>query len=143
MFKDRKVANEYQALYVDFCNGATIDDVRDKELFIVYDEVLPDLYVRVEVNGKYVEFVDYDIYANRLQKVKLVFPNGAELECDIVDIRECERCNSLYNLVWEEPMIQIDWNGLPFQLSLVDILEQGVKAFVVNYSFEKEYDINE
>ena len=139
MMRGRMKKKEYESLYVDFCERACLEDVKGREIFVIYDEILPDMYVNISVNGKYVNAIDYDIYANRLRSVSIGFPSGAKFIYEISRIKICERHDRLYDLKWEEPMIMLNLNGLEIEVSIIDLINQGIKVYLDDYSFEKEY----
>ena len=130
---------EYEMLYVQFCNSVDFDDVKGKELFVLYDEILPDLYVCIDVNGRFVRSINYDIYAQRLKSVMIKYPNGVSEVYGIKKIVEKERYDELYSLSWEEPIIELEINGLGIEVSIVDLLEQGIKIYINDYNFDKEF----
>lgn len=136
---ERRRKKEYESLCVDFCERACIEEVKGREIFVIYDEVLPDMYVNISVNGKYVNAIDYDIYANRLKSVSIGFPSGAKFIYEISRIKVCKRHDRLYDLEWEEPMIMLNLNGLEIEVSIIDLINQGIKVYLNDYSFEKEY----
>lgn len=139
VIRGRMKKKEYESLYVDFCERACLEDVKGREIFVIYDEILPDMYVNIGVDGKYVNAIDYDIYANRLRSVSIGFPNDERFIYKITRVRVCERHDRLYDLKWEEPMIVLNLNGLEIEVSIIDLISQSIKVYLNDYSFEKEY----
>ncbi len=119
------------------------EEILNKEMTVIYDEILPDLYVNIELNdvvrNKYdiskkckINSVLYDVYADRIKRVKVVFVDGT---IGIYDVNYIEksRDDELYCCTWQVPMIKIEFGGVSLDVSLLDLMNKGVKVFIKEY----------
>ena len=92
------------------------------------------MFIKIPIEGN--EFVDsimYDIYSKRLYKVELHFPNGIKETLNIVGELDRYEHDEVFDidLEWQEPLVGIEHYGI--QVSLFDLIHQGVKAYIVDY----------
>lgn len=126
---------EYKRAYLDFCAKASMEHIYGKELLIIYDDILPDLYVNIDEYKKVNNGINYDIYADRLKKVTIMFPRMGEVH-SISRVVEKEYKDCFYDITWQEPMITVDYLGMEVELSLIDLMERGIKVYIEDYDFE-------
>ena len=126
---------EYKRAYLDFCAKASMEHIYGKELLVIYDDILPDLYVNIDEYKKVNNGINYDIYADRLKKVTFMFPRMGEVH-SISRFVEKERRDCFYDITWQEPMITVDYLGMEVELSLIDLIERGIKVYIEDYDFE-------
>lgn len=139
--KDRKKSEKEEIkLYTIFCEKATEEYIRRKEITIIYDEIIPDMFVKIPVkDNKYVEEIKYDIYADRIKRIRVKFPNGKRETFKISKIEEKIHKDGLYSVSWLEPYIVIKYCGMNIELSIIDlILDEGVKVYLLEYDLNKE-----
>ena len=131
---EEKKKEEYLKEYLNICKTITNDLLFNKEIIIEYDENLPDMYALIPIkNNEYVDIVKYDLYVKRLYKVELHFPNGVEETFNIVGELDRYEHDEVFDidLEWQEPLVGIEYYGI--QVSLFDLIHQGVKAYIVDY----------
>lgn len=126
---------EYNKEYVKFCAIADLEKIKGKELYIIYDDILPDMYVNIKTDNKFADAIDYDIYADRLKRVRIVFPNGDIQYSYINKVDKESRNDELYTLTWEVPKVSILWHGLDIYISIIELIERDVKVYVEDYEF--------
>ena len=131
--KERKL-KEYIKEYQRVCNTITESDIYNKEIILEYNDEVPDMFIEISIEGN--EFVDsimYDIYSKRLYKVELHFPNGIKETLNIVGELDRYEHDEVFDidLEWQEPLVGIEHYGI--QVSLFDLIHQGVKAYIVDY----------
>lgn len=126
---------EYKKAYLDFCAKASMEHIYGKELLVIYDDILPDLYVNIDEYRKVNNGINYDIYADRLKKVMVMFPRMGEVH-SISRVVEKEHRDCFYDITWQEPMITVDYLGMEVELSLIDLIERGIKVYIEDYDFE-------
>ena len=120
-------------------------DIEGKELIVMYDDILPDLFIRIPMNtdikDRYdihipkkvdIPYIHYDVYAENIKKVRLEFPNG-DIEYFNTYWKEDNRDDEFYCCTWEIPMINIEYNGVELELSLLDLIDKGVKVYIEKY----------
>ena len=125
---------EYNKVYRELCDTITEDDIYYKEIILEYDDGVPDMFIKVPIEGnEYIKEVLYDIYSKRLYKVELHFPNGKEETFNIVGELDRYEHDEVFDidLEWQEPLVGIEYYGI--QVSLFDLIHQGVKAYIVDY----------
>lgn len=139
--KEDKKEKKYLMAYNKICNEIENEDIIGRELYIIWDEILPDLYVNIPVKGnRYISNVDYDIYAFKIKRVKIKFPNGKSEVYNIDRVIEKEVDDGMYCCTWEEPMIKVNWNGLMMDVSLIDLLKMdNVKIFIDDYNLDRRF----
>lgn len=121
------------------------EDIVGKEMIVIYDDILPDLFINMPMNddvkSRYdisipkkidIEYVLYDVYAENIKRVKVEFPNG-DVEYFDTYYREGSRDDEFYCCVWEIPMITMEYNGVPLELSILDLIDKGAKIFIEKY----------
>lgn len=131
---EEKKKEEYLKEYLNICKTITNDLLFNKEIIIEYDENLPDMYALIPIkNNKYVDIVKYDLYVKRLYKVELHFPNGVKETLNIVGELDRYEHDEVFDidLEWQEPLVGMEHYGI--QVSLFDLIHQGVKAYIVDY----------
>ena len=131
---EEKKKEEYLKEYLNICKTITNDLLFNKEIIIEYDENLPDMYALIPIkNNEYVDIVKYDLYVKRLYKVELHFPNGVEETFNIVGELDRYEHDEVFDidLEWQEPLVGMEHYGI--QVSLFDLIHQGVKAYIVDY----------
>ena len=131
--KERKL-KEYIKEYQRVCNTITESDVYNKEIILEYNDGVPDMFIEIPIEGnEFVDSVMYDIYSKRLYKVELHFPNGKEETLNIVGELDRYEHDEVFDidLEWQEPLVGIEYYGI--QVSLFDLIHQGVKAYIVDY----------
>lgn len=126
---------EYIKEYSKVCNTITQDMIYKKRIILEYDDGgLPDMFIEVPIEGnEFVDSVMYDIYNRRLYKVELHFPNGIEETFNIVGELYRYEHDEVFDidLEWQEPLVGIEYYGI--QVSLFDLIHQGVKVYIVDY----------
>lgn len=120
------------------------EDIVGKEIIVVYDDILPDLFVDIpmdnDVKNRYgiekiengINSVLYDVYAESIKRVKVEFPNG-DIEYFDTYYKRDSRDDEFYCCVWEIPMITMEYNGVPLELSILDLIDKGAKIFIEKY----------
>lgn len=131
--KKKEYIKEYQRV----CDTITESDVYNKQIILEYNDEVPDMFIEISIEGN--EFVDsimYDIYSKRLYKVELHFPNGKEETFNIVGELDRYEHDEVFDidLEWQEPLVGIEYYGI--QVSLFDLIHQGVKAYIVDYDLK-------
>ena len=131
--KERKL-KEYIKEYQRVCSTITESDVYNKEIILEYNDGVPDMFIEIPIEGnEFVSSIMYDIYSKRLYKVELHFPNGKEETFNIVGELDRYEHDEVFDidLEWQEPLVGIEYYGI--QVSLFDLIHQGVKAYIVDY----------
>ena len=128
-------------------NNYVSEDIEGKELIVIYDDILPDLFIWIPMNDdvkdKYdiyipkkvvndIPYIHYDVYAENIKKVRLEFPNG-DIEYFDAYWKEDNRDDEFYCCTWEVPMVNIEYNGVELELSLLDLIDKGVKVYIEKY----------
>ena len=135
--------DEYVVISLISSNMKHNEEILNKEILVIYDEILPDLYVNIELNDsikkKYgiskkckVNSVLYDVYVDRIKSVKVVFVDGTIGIYDVNYIEE-SRDDELYCCTWQIPMIKIEFGGISLDVSLLELMNKGVKVFIKEY----------
>ena len=128
--KKKEYIKEYQRV----CNTITESDVYNKEIILEYNDGVPDMFIEIPIEGnEFVSSVMYDIYNKRLYKVELHFPNGIKETLNIVGELDRYEHDEVFDidLEWQEPLVGIEHYCI--QVSLFDLIHQGVKAYIVDY----------
>lgn len=128
--KKREYIKEYQRV----CNTITESDIYYKQIILEYNDGVPDMFIEISIEGnEFVDSVMYDIYNKRLYKVELHFPNGIKETLNIVGELDRYEYDEVFDidLEWQEPLVGIEHYGI--QVSLFDLIHQGVKAYIVDY----------
>ena len=122
-------------------------DIEGKELIVMYDDILPDLFIWIPMNTDVMDrydihipkkvvnnipYVTYDVYAENIKRVRLEFPIN-RVEYYNVYWEKDSRDDEFYCCTWEVPMIDIDYNGVKLELSLLDLINKGVKVYIEKY----------
>ena len=131
--KEKKL-KEYIKEYQRVCNTITESDVCNKEIILEYNDGVPDMFIEISIEGnEFVNSIMYDIYSKRLYKVELHFPNGIKETLNIVGELDRYEHDEVFDidLEWQEPLVGIEYYGI--QVSLFDLIHQGVKAYIVDY----------
>lgn len=131
--KERKL-KEYIKEYQRVCSTITESDVYNKEIILEYNDGVPDMFIEIAVEGnEFVSSIMYDIYSKRLYKVELHFPNGIKETLNIVGELDRYEHDEVFDidLEWQEPLVGMEHYGI--QVSLFDLIHQGVKAYIVDY----------
>ena len=131
--KERKL-KEYIKEYQRVCNTITESDVYNKQIILEYNDGVPDMFIKISIEeNKFVDSIMYDIYSKRLYKVELHFPNGVKETLNIVGELDRYEHDEVFDidLEWQEPLVGIEYYGI--QVSLFDLIHQGVKAYIVDY----------
>ena len=131
--KERKL-KEYIKEYQRVCSTITESDVCNKEIILEYNDGVPDMFIEIPIEGnEFVNSIMYDIYSKRLYKVELHFPNGIKETLNIVGELDRYEHDEVFDidLEWQEPLVGIEYYGI--QVSLFDLIHQGVKAYIVDY----------
>ena len=131
--KERKL-KEYIKEYQRVCSTITESDVCNKEIILEYNDGLPDMFIEIAIEGnEFVNSIMYDIYSKRLYKVELHFPNGIKETLNIVGELDRYEHDEVFDidLEWQEPLVGIEHYGI--QVSLFNLIHQGVKAYIVDY----------
>ena len=131
--KERKL-KEYIKEYQRVCSTMTVSDVCNKELILEYNDAVPDMFIKISIEeNKFVDSIMYDIYSKRLYKVELHFPNGIKETLNIVGELDRYEHDEVFDidLEWQEPLVGMEYYGI--QVSLFDLIHQGVKAYIVDY----------
>ena len=128
-------------------NNYVSEDIEGKELIVIYDDILPDLFVWIpmsdDIKDKYdihipkkvvndIPYIHYDVYAENIKKVRLEFPNG-DIEYFDAYWKEDNRDDEFYCCTWEVPMVNMEYNGVELELSLLDLIDKGVKVYIEKY----------
>lgn len=120
------------------------EDIVGKEIIVVYDDILPDLFVDIPMNndvknrygikkiGNDIDSVLYDVYAENIKRVKVEFPNG-DVEYFDTYYKRDSRDDEFYCCVWEIPMFTMEYNGVYLELSVLDLIDKGAKIFIEEY----------
>ena len=130
--KERKL-KEYIKEYQRVCSTITESDVYYKQIILEYDDV-PDMFIEIPIEGnEFINSIMYDIYNKRLYKVELHFPNGVKETLNIVGELDRYEHDEVFDidLEWQEPLVGMEHYGI--QVSLFDLIHQGVKAYIVDY----------
>ena len=125
---------EYIREYEKVCDTITEDDIYHKQIILEYNDGVPDMFIKISIEeNKFVDSIMYDIYSKRLYKVELHFPNGIKETLNIVDELDKYEYDEVFDidLEWQEPLVGIEHYGI--QVSLFDLIHQGVKAYIVDY----------
>ena len=128
--KKKEYIKEYQRV----CSTITESDVYYKQIILEYNDGLPDMFIEIVIEGnEFVNSIMYDIYSKRLYKVELHFPNGIKETLNIVGELDRYEHDEVFDidLEWQEPLVGIEYYGI--QVSLFDLIHQGVKAYIVDY----------
>ena len=128
--KKREYIKEYQRV----CNTITESDIYYKQIILEYNDGVPDMFIEIQIEGnELVDSIMYDIYNKRLYKVELHFPNGIKETLNIVGELDRYEHDEVFDidLEWQEPLVGIEHYGI--QVSLFDLIHQGVKAYIVDY----------
>ena len=131
--KERKL-KEYIKEYQRVCSTITESDVYNKEIILEYNDGVPDMFIEISIEGnEFINSIMYDIYSKRLYKVELHFPNGIKETLNIVGELDRYEHDEVFDidLEWQEPLVGIEYYGI--QVSLFDLIHQGVKAYIVDY----------
>ena len=131
--KERKF-KEYIKEYQRVCSTITESDVYNKEIILEYNDGVPDMFIEIAIEGnELVDSIMYDIYSKRLYKVELHFPNGIKETLNIVGELDRYEHDEVFDidLEWQEPLVGMEHYGI--QVSLFDLIHQGVKAYIVDY----------
>ena len=131
--KERKL-KEYIKEYQRVCSTITESDVCNKEIILEYNDGVPDMFIEIPIEGnEFVSSIMYDIYSKRLYKVELHFPNGIKETLNIVGELDRYEHDEVFDidLEWQEPLVGIEHYGI--QVSLFNLIHQGVKAYIVDY----------
>ena len=131
--KERKL-KEYIKEYQRVCSTITESDVCNKEIILEYNDGVPDMFIEISIEGnELIDNIMYDIYNKRLYKVELHFPNGVKETLNIVGELDRYEHDEVFDidLEWQEPLVGIEYYGI--QVSLFDLIHQGVKAYIVDY----------
>lgn len=138
---EEKRKKEYLKEYLNICKIITDDLLFNKEIVIEYDEDLPDMYALIPIeNNEFVDEIKYDLYVKRLYKVLLKFPNGKTDTCNVSCGKEIEIDNCFYKSTYIEPLVELNYYGNIIPISLLDLVINGVKIYVVDYNLQ-EIDI--
>ena len=125
---------EYIREYEKVCDTITEDDIYHKQIILEYNDGVPDMFIKISIEeNKFVDSIMYDIYSKRLYKVELHFPNGIKETLNIVGELDRYEHDEVFDidLEWQEPLVGIEYYGI--QVSLFDLIHQGVKAYIVDY----------
>ena len=125
---------EYIIEYEKVCDTITEDDIYHKQIILEYNDGVPDMFIKISIEeNKFVDSIMYDIYSKRLYKVELHFPNGIKETLNIVGELDRYEHDEVFDidLEWQEPLVGIEYYGI--QVSLFDLIHQGVKAYIVDY----------
>ena len=128
--KKKEYIKEYQRV----CDTITEDDIYHKQIILEYNDGVPDMFIEIQIEGnELVDSIMYDIYSKRLYKVELHFPNGIKETLNIVGELDRYEHDEVFDidLEWQEPLVGIEYYGI--QVSLFDLIHQGVKAYIVDY----------
>ena len=128
--KKKEYIKEYQRV----CNTITESDVYYKQIILEYNDGVPDMFIKISIEeNKFVDSIMYDIYSKRLYKVELHFPNGIKETLNIVGELDRYEHDEVFDidLEWQEPLVGMEHYGI--QVSLFDLIHQGVKAYIVDY----------
>ena len=128
--KKREYIKEYQRV----CNTITESDIYYKQIILEYNDGVPDMFIEIAIEGnELVDSIMYDIYSKRLYKVELHFPNGIKETLNIVGELDRYEHDEIFDidLEWQEPLVGMEHYGI--QVSLFDLIHQGVKAYIVDY----------
>ena len=128
--KKKEYIKEYQRV----CDTITEDDIYHKQIILEYNDGVPDMFIKISIEeNKFVDSIMYDIYSKRLYKVELHFPNGIKEILNIVGELDRYEHDEVFDidLEWQEPLVGIEYYGI--QVSLFDLIHQGVKAYIVDY----------
>ena len=128
--KKREYIKEYQRV----CNTITESDIYYKQIILEYNDGVPDMFIEIQIEGnELVDSIMYDIYSKRLYKVELHFPNGIKETLNIVGELDRYEHDEVFDidLEWQEPLVGMEHYGI--QVSLFDLIHQGVKAYIVDY----------
>ena len=128
--KKKEYIKEYQRV----CDTITESDVYYKQIILEYNDGLPDMFIEIAIEGnEFVNSIMYDIYSKRLYKVELHFPNGIKETLNIVGELDRYEHDEVFDidLEWQEPLVGMEHYGI--QVSLFDLIHQGVKAYIVDY----------
>ena len=128
--KKKEYIKEYQRV----CNTITESDIYNKQIILEYNDGVPDMFIKIPIEGnELVDSIMYDIYNKRLYKVELHFPNGIKETLNIVGELDRYEHDEVFDidLEWQEPLVGIEYYGI--QVSLFDLIHQGVKAYIVDY----------
>lgn len=131
--KKREYIKEYQRV----CNTITESDIYYKQIILEYNDGVPDMFIEISIEGnEFVDSVMYDIYNKRLYKVELHFPNGIKETLNIVGELDRYEHDEVFDidLEWQEPLVGIEYYGI--QVSLFDLMHQGVKVYIVDYDLK-------
>lgn len=128
--KKKEYIKEYQRV----CDTITEDDIYHKQIILEYNDGVPDMFIKISIEeNKFVDSIMYDIYSKRLYKVELHFPNGIKETLNIVGELDRYEHDEVFDidLEWQEPLVGIEHYGI--QVSLFNLIHQGVKAYIVDY----------
>ena len=131
--KKKEYIKEYQRV----CNTITESDIYNKQIILEYNDGVPDMFIEISIEGnEFVDSVMYDIYSKRLYKVELHFPNGIKETLNIVGELDRYEHDEVFDidLEWQEPLVGIEYYGI--QVSLFDLMHQGVKVYIVDYDLK-------
>lgn len=131
--REEKIKKEYMKEYLRVCDNTKIDMIKNKPIRIIYDEVLPDLFVEVEVENKYIDSINYDIYADRIKSLMVKFPNGKEEIFNDIIIKDEYLDNELYSCSWQVPCVNIKYNSYNIELSVISLIENNVDVYIIDY----------
>ena len=125
---------EYIREYEKVCDTITESDIYYKQIILEYNDGVPDMFIKISIEeNKFVDSIMYDIYSKRLYKVELHFPNGIKETLNIVGELDRYEHDEVFDidLEWQEPLVGMEHYGI--QVSLFNLIHQGVKAYIVDY----------
>ena len=138
---EEKKKEEYLKEYLNICKTITNEMIYKKQITIEYDDGIPDMFIFFQIdNNEYVDKVLYDIYSKRLHQVLLKFPNGKVVESNVVGEIDKHSHDDVFDieLTWQEPLVELIFYDI--QISLFNLIEQGVEVYILDYNLQ-EIDI--
>ncbi len=146
MFKEKQLKREYYNIIniISLNIDRYIEkDIIGKEMIVVYDDIIPDLFIKIPIDKDVINRYDlsdkvktdevlFDVYADRIKSVNVHFPNGKVVNFDVSYIEEMKD-DMFYSCVWQVPLIQMDFNGIILDVSLLKLIKEGAKVYIRKY----------
>lgn len=143
MSKKDKINRIYQQEFIKLCESMTNERLVNKEIKIAFNEdMLPDLLVDFIIDNKEVPIISYDVYADKIKEVTILFPNKIAEVHSVSNVITQERDNGFYTSTWQEPFVKIKYNDLQLEVSLLDLIDNGAKIYIKEYDLQKDEDFS-
>lgn len=133
---NKKKIAEYNKEYLKICDSIKLEDIQSKELIVIYDDIIPDLFIKIDIlDNKYVNEVYYDIYSSRINKIRVVYPNGVNetYSANEIILVAKEVNDELYTCSWEDMYILTKYNDYEIKINILDMINEGLSIYIEDY----------